>query len=560
MALLGLETEYAIRFTPAVLSARPGNDVIYQAVSSAIGALVQTQPGARHGTEVERVFTESGASFSYESLPTSYDGGLVEGATPECSNPSQLLLYQKANDALLVEAIPTALERLRAQGFEGELAFLKNCRDAEGHVYGAQENYETQVARGAVLALYRAGLIAALPFIALSAVAASIYWVLVVVIGIPTMLVLALLMIVRPESKWLAKVAWAVEHKAEVMRVAVRWLGPIERVITYPAWFMGRLPLQHLAFRRQRAASLAFLVSRPAWSGAGTLGADGSFGLSEKGPSMNAVVRSRPGSTERSIFDTGNLLKDVLGAVHFRVGAYFGLLRPRQRMQLGLSDSNMAETAEYLKVATTSLVIEMAEAGHLDQAPRLVHPIEALHALVGDPTLRTRVEVHGREPMTALELQRAYLAAARSWLRERVAAPMEAHRAVTLWADTLDGLEADPGRLVGTLDWPSKRYLIEASAAGEPFAVQKKIDLKYHELDTGYFADMLRRGIAPRLVSEDEARTAQRTPPSSGPARMRGQLVKTLQGSPLPVQVSWESVRIGGRLRGKVIQLRPRKR
>ena len=33
----------------------------------------------------------------------------------------------------------------------GELGLLKNCRDADGHTYGAQENYEAIIASGARL-------------------------------------------------------------------------------------------------------------------------------------------------------------------------------------------------------------------------------------------------------------------------------------------------------------------------------------------------------------------------------------------------------------------------
>src|SRR5262249_27628135 len=160
-----------------------------------------------------------------------------------------------------------------------------------------------------------------------------------------------------------------------------------------------------------------------------------------------------------------------------RLRPFLSLFRARQRMQLGLSDSNMAETAEYLKVATTALVLEMAVAGRLTRAPRPARPVDALHALVADPTLTVRVPILGREPMSALELQRYYLGEARAWLREVPAPSLEAHRVVSLWAEVLDALEEDPGQLVGSIDWVSKRYLIEGCADGERASVAKKIDL-----------------------------------------------------------------------------------
>src|SRR5436305_1311076 len=85
--------------------------------------------------------------------------------------PSNLLLYQRAQDALLAEATPIAAARLAQQGYRGELGLLKNCRDADGHWYGAQENYELDIARGAGLAVWRAGLAALLPVALAGAVA-----------------------------------------------------------------------------------------------------------------------------------------------------------------------------------------------------------------------------------------------------------------------------------------------------------------------------------------------------------------------------------------------------
>ena len=42
--LAGLETEYAVRFTPAEGGRRPGNHVVYEALAAAVGDLVATRP------------------------------------------------------------------------------------------------------------------------------------------------------------------------------------------------------------------------------------------------------------------------------------------------------------------------------------------------------------------------------------------------------------------------------------------------------------------------------------------------------------------------------------
>lgn len=559
--LLGLETELAIRFSSDG-GPRPGNDVIYQALAGAVRDLVQTQPGESHGVEEHRLFTESGASVCYEALPQAHDGGLVEVATPECDDPGQLVCHQRAVEALLLRAIPGARLRLAAQGYEGELALIKNCRDAEGHIYGAQENYEAEVARGAALWVYRAALALAAPVLVVQAalVWASALLFAVILIAFLILAGIAGLIVPRWRRGGFAERLLAHDNPARDRAVG-RAAQLLDRVIAAPGLLFAVLPLRLLAFRRQRRALLGFLVSRPALTGAGTLQPDGSFGLSEKGPAIQRLVRIGMGSEDRPLFDTGNLMKDFFSPVRLRIRPYLGLFHARQRLQLGLSDANVAQAAEYLKAGLTALLLDMAEAGALDDAPRPADPIAALHALVADPTLKARVPIAGggSTPMSALELQRAYLDRARAFVRSSRAVSLSAHQLLKLWGEALDALERDPATLVGALDWVTKRYLIEACAPDEPQSVQKKIDLRYHELGGGYFARIERAGLARRVVRDDEIEEAIRTPPASTPARLRGQLVRELAGEPLPVRVSWDSIRVGGRLRGKVIQLRPRR-
>ncbi|AKT43695.1 proteasome accessory factor PafA2 family protein [Chondromyces crocatus] len=562
--LLGLETELAIRFTPTgePASARPGNNVIYQALADSVAALVQTQPGESHGVEESRLFTESGASIAYEVFPYAPSAGLVEVATPECDEAGQLVCHQRAIEALLLQAIPDASRRLSALGFEGEFTLLKNCRDAEGHIYGAQENYEVEIARGAWLWVYRVGLVLLAPLVLVEAI---LFWAFVVVLVTAMLLaMLGLLIAARVIPRWrernLVDELLAEENPARdrKLREAVRVL---DKVLINPGILLSAWLIRVAGFRRERRSALGFLVSRPILTGAGSLEANGDFGLSEKGPAIRAVMRSKAGPDNRPLIDTGNLIKDATGPLRARLRPYVKLFRARQRMQLGLSDANVAQVAEFLKVGVTSLVLDMVEAGALSDAPRPADPIAALHAICADPTLKVRVAIVGGEPMSALEIQRAYLAKARAFVRTSPTTSLGAHQLLRLWGDALDALEEDPAQLVGALDWVTKRTLLEGCAPDAAFAVQKKIDLRYHELGSGYFARIERAGLARRVVSDEEITTAIRTPPASTPARLRGQLVRELAGERLPVRVSWDSVRIGGRLGGKVIPLRgPRAR
>jgi proteasome accessory factor A len=120
---------------------------------------------------------------------------------------------------------------------------------------------------------------------------------------------------------------------------------------------------------------------------------------------------------------------------------------------------------------------------------------------------------------------------------------MEAHDVLRLWGEALDALEAEPGGLIGRLDWVTKRYLLRAAGTDVNADARKKIDLRYHELGDGYLSWLEAEGLAPRLVTPEEAEAAIQTPPANSPAALRGRLIRQLADEGLPAVASWDQVR-----------------
>ena len=112
--LVGLETEYAIRFSTS--GPHPGNDRIFHVLKDAIAQRVAARPGFSAAGR-DQFFTDNGGAFYYEFLPQCLHGGLIEGATPECRGPTQAVLYQRAQEEILRQALPAAQYRLAAAGF-----------------------------------------------------------------------------------------------------------------------------------------------------------------------------------------------------------------------------------------------------------------------------------------------------------------------------------------------------------------------------------------------------------------------------------------------------------
>jgi proteasome accessory factor A len=540
--LLGAETEYAIRFRPADGMPRPGNDVLYRAIREAVEKRVRASPARGLLDRLrQRIWWENGGSLYYEFGPDAPEGGLVEAGTPECRGPRELLVYQLAQDRLLTEATADALETLRAQGIAGELSLLKNCRDVQGRVYGAQENYEVELASGGALLGWRLGMALG---VVLALCVSALQW---------SVRLLALLVLVVVGAGAFVVFLVAVLARSMTRSEVDRWSGRLQAVFSVldraESWFAQKSAAPVVAwvaslvwmfgYRRYRRPIVGFLATRSVLTGAGTLFPDGSFGLSEKGPNISRIHRWTASPHDRGILEIGHLVKPLLGLGWLEVKGLPQLFRRRQRLQVGLSDSNLCETAEYLKLGTTSLVLDLAEAGRLADAPRLADPVGAVVVASADPTLRGWLTLEGGATIRVLELQRFYWQRAADWIADAEAPPLEAYRIVDLWGKTLDALEHHPESLFGRLDWVTKLQLL-TQAHDLPWEARKKIDLRYHELGTGYQQWLDDAGLCQHLVDDAEVVGACRRPPSGTPAEARADRVREV-APPLAIPEATET-------------------
>jgi proteasome accessory factor A len=550
--LVGLETEYALRFHPACSFARVPTR--FQLYSGLIQSLRSRLPVVRAKHFKEGVFTGNGGAVWFETERTAAGGGLIEGATPECRGPHQVLTYQRAQDRLLAESGLQAVPG-------GRLTLLKNCRDGRDNVYGAQENYEATLASGWRLAVWRVGLVLLVPLVLLT-------WLglLATLVGTVLFLVLAggLYLLIRWLAGPLPRVALALFGRDLVERretggPLAPWLELlliwVARVVTAPLAVALILLAHATAFRELRRRLIPLLVSRPILAGSGLLDANGNFQLAQKAPAINTVCGFGGYLHDRPLFTFGHFLKALSFETLAAPADYVTLFRRRQRLQINLGDSNMADAAELLRVGTTLLVIDAIEAGAIDKVPTVRRPIHALHRICADPSLQAAVRLTDGRNMTALALQRFYLQACQRYVAGHPQPSAEARAVLQLWSDTLDILEREPEALVGVLDWVTKRRLLAVAQDGT-WAERKKIDLRYHELaDEGYFQLWSRTGKVLRLLDEEDVARATRMPPPDSPATLRARYIREFSGGEEPLTVNWRRVEIGRGRRAKVIRL-----
>ncbi|MES2571503.1 MAG: proteasome accessory factor PafA2 family protein, partial [Verrucomicrobiota bacterium] len=240
-----------------------------------------------------------------------------------------------------------------------------------------------------------------------------------------------------------------------------------------------------------------FLVTRQIFAGAGKMGVEGEDSAGQQGI-YQIAQRSDFFSVLCSI-DTMNRrpLVNTRDEPHADVQLY-------RRFHVIIGDANMSQFATAMKIGTTALVLELIEKGHAPELD-LANPIQATKAISRDQSYNWILELRDGRKISAIDVQRLYLAAAQEhcdrddkdvlWLLRE-------------WEQVLDDLSHDPMRCRDRLDWVAKRYLLTTFQEAEKLPWSdpwlQAIDLEYHNvsLEKGLYFELLREGRMRRIVSE----------------------------------------------------------
>ena len=135
------------------------------------------------------------------------------------------------------------------------------------------------------------------------------------------------------------------------------------------------------------------------------------------------------------------------------------------RLHLICGESLCSETAAFLKIGVTALVVAMADAGVAPGAAvQFADPLESLHSVAGDVTCKRPLAMADGSRRTAIDIQRHYLRLAEQNL-DRAFMPSWAGQVCRRWRVVLDQLEDAPRSVERTLDWAIKRTLYANHAA-----------------------------------------------------------------------------------------------
>lgn len=284
-------------------------------------------------------------------------------------------------------------------------------------------------------------------------------------------------------------------------------------------------------------ALIPFFVTRQVFTGAGRVG------LGQDGRSAGFQLSSRADFFEVEVGLETTLKRPIINT-RDEPHADPALWR---RLHVIVGDANLSETANLLKLGTTALVLSMIEAGGPDLAITLANPVAAMHRVSHDLTLAEPLDCVGRAPMTALEIQQAYLDAARAHSANLPGGPdARTQEMLALWEEVLAGLASDPASLADRLDWVAKRALIEGFRRrdGLDWSAPRlsAIDLQYADTrpDKGLAFRLEQRGSMRRITTDEQVARAVTEPPADTRAWFRGECVRRFGAH--VAAASWDSV------------------
>ena len=233
--------------------------------------------------------------------------------------------------------------------------------------------------------------------------------------------------------------------------------------------------------------------------------------------------------------------------------------RKYRRLHVICGDANMSQTATFLKVASTCVVLAMIEDGLFPKGLQLLDPVKAVQVVSSDPSLRCAIELRNGKEETALDIQREICALALDYLSQNTECigTESAQMLTQLWPQILDSIRDRTDFALRTVDWIAKERIIMAYAERHGIVGEdpklKLLDLQYHDMRPAKC--LAGRANLIQLVDETLVDLAINEPPEDTRAYFRGKCVSKWPRD--VVSANWDSMVVdigGGELRRIAMQ------
>jgi len=234
-----------------------------------------------------------------------------------------------------------------------------------------------------------------------------------------------------------------------------------------------------------------------------------------------------------------------------------------RRLHVIIGDSNMSETATFLKVGTTVFALAMIEDNWLPTSFDFVSPVGAVRQVSADLSLRQPLALRDGTSIRAIEVQRELFERATDWASvhgfENVGGESVGADVLAQWGEVLDALESNHAVLADRVDWIAKYRVIEGYRERHDL---KWGDVRLHALDLQYHDLRPEKSLASRIglrtfCTDDEISKAKTEPPLDTRAFFRGKCLAKFPGE--IISANWDSMvfDVGGDTLRKVPMMEP---
>ncbi|GAA4422357.1 depupylase/deamidase Dop [Georgenia halophila] len=285
-----------------------------------------------------------------------------------------------------------------------------------------------------------------------------------------------------------------------------------------------------------------FFVTRPIFCGAGRVG------IGQRSETPGFQISQRADYVENDVGLETTFNRPIINT---RDEPHSDAERHRRLHVIG-GDANLFDVSSYLKVGTTSLVLWLLEQHAVPlelDALMLADPVPETWAVSHDTTLTHRLALADGRELTALEIQREYLAVVAAAVRQAApAAGVDTATADVLerWGGVLDRLATDPAGAAAEVEWVAKQQILEGMRRrdGLPWDHPRlqALDLQWSDLrpERSVVGRLAAGGRVERLVTDADVAAAEHAPPTDTRAWFRGQVVARYPGE--VAAAGWQSV------------------
>jgi proteasome accessory factor A len=219
-----------------------------------------------------------------------------------------------------------------------------------------------------------------------------------------------------------------------------------------------------------------------------------------------------------------------------------------RRFHVIVGDANMSLYSTWLKIGTTSLVLQaLLNGAPPERVPRVADPIQTIKTISRDKTWKWLCRDTGGYKTNAIAIQRVYLQLVREFC-PRLEPEWKA--VVKAWEEVLNDLERDPLSTADRLDWTAKYQLIEQFRQAEKLTADdpwlRSLDLSYHLLDRehGLYYALLDQRAFRLPYPLEEISSHSLCPPSTTRAAVRGRCIEKFGSAVQATQ--WDYILLKG--------------